>query len=55
MGFALFMFIGLGLGIAFILGLISGYVGFLHWLLDRVAIFRHRRAQLRNAERDTRH
>lgn len=50
MGFALFMFIGLGLSVAFIVGLISGYVGLLHWLLDRVAVFRHRR----NAERDTR-
>jgi len=55
MGFALFMFIGLGLAVAFIAGLISGYVGLLHWLLDRVALFRHRRAQLRAMERDTRH
>ena len=53
MGFAIFMFIGLGIAVAFFVGLITGYVGFLHWLLDRVAIFRHRRDMLRERDKTT--
>lgn len=51
MGFALFMFIGLGVAVTIITALLTGYVGGLHWLLDRFAIWRHRR-QLRARERN---
>ena len=50
--FELFLFLALSVIVSFVVGVIAGYAGLCHRLLDKLAILRQRRAILDAATRE---
>ncbi len=50
--FELFLFLALSVIVSFVVGVIAGYAGLCHRLLDKLAILRQRRAILDAAKRE---
>jgi len=50
--FELLLFVSLSVIVSFAVGLLAGYAGLCHRLLDKLAILRQRRAILEAARRD---